>query len=152
MADEDRLDELFHRYADLSMKYGNSFKGGMLDGLGIQDIALLAYVVKSGGSALGEAGQALGLQPSTLTGVADRLESRGLVAREPNPADRRSRLLVPTDRGRAAQEEHLARERKLFSVILGALPGPGRGAFIDAAERILDALERDAAADAEERS
>jgi DNA-binding MarR family transcriptional regulator len=41
-------------------------------------------------------------RPSTLTGVLDRLERRGLVARRPNPADRRSLLIVPTAQGRAA--------------------------------------------------
>jgi len=40
--------------------------------------------------------------PSTLTGVLDRLERRGLITREPNPADRRSTLIVPTPAGRAA--------------------------------------------------
>jgi MarR family transcriptional regulator, organic hydroperoxide resistance regulator len=40
--------------------------------------------------------------PSTLTGVLDRLERRGLIARRPNPADRRSTLIAPTAQGRAA--------------------------------------------------
>jgi DNA-binding MarR family transcriptional regulator len=44
---------------------------------------------------------ATGQRPSTLTGVLDRLERRGLVARRPNPADRRSLVIVPTARGRA---------------------------------------------------
>jgi DNA-binding MarR family transcriptional regulator len=39
--------------------------------------------------------------PSTLTGILDRLERRGLVARRPNPADRRSFLIEPTADGSA---------------------------------------------------
>ena len=41
-------------------------------------------------------------RPSTLTGVLDRLERRGLVVRRPNPADRRSTLIEPTADGHVA--------------------------------------------------
>jgi DNA-binding MarR family transcriptional regulator len=43
---------------------------------------------------------ATGQRPSTLTGVLDRLERRGLAERRPNPADRRSTLIALTERGR----------------------------------------------------
>jgi DNA-binding MarR family transcriptional regulator len=39
-------------------------------------------------------------RPSTLTGILDRLESRGLIERAANPADRRSVLVRLTPRGR----------------------------------------------------
>jgi DNA-binding MarR family transcriptional regulator len=42
----------------------------------------------------------MGCDPSNLTGVADRMESRGLVQRTVNPADRRVKYLVSTDAGR----------------------------------------------------
>jgi DNA-binding MarR family transcriptional regulator len=45
---------------------------------------------------------ATGQRPSTLTGVLDRLERRGLVERRPNPADRRSIAVHLTGEGRAA--------------------------------------------------
>jgi DNA-binding MarR family transcriptional regulator len=38
--------------------------------------------------------------PSTITGVVDTLERKGLVARESNPEDRRSILVRLTDEGR----------------------------------------------------
>jgi MarR family transcriptional regulator, organic hydroperoxide resistance regulator len=41
-------------------------------------------------------------RPSTLTGVLDRLERRGLIERTPNTADRRSVLVRLTPSGRAA--------------------------------------------------
>jgi MarR family transcriptional regulator, organic hydroperoxide resistance regulator len=47
---------------------------------------------------------ATGQRPSTLTGVLDRLERRGLVARRPNPADRRSVVVELTPAGRGAAE------------------------------------------------
>ena len=42
---------------------------------------------------------------SNITGIADRLESRGLITREPDPTDRRVKRLVLTDRGRQARAE-----------------------------------------------
>ncbi|MFF5634713.1 MarR family winged helix-turn-helix transcriptional regulator [Streptomyces sp. NPDC012825] len=40
-------------------------------------------------------------EPSNITGIVDRLEARGLVERRPAPDDRRVKLAVPTDEGRA---------------------------------------------------
>ena len=39
----------------------------------------------------------VGLDTSTITGVIDRLESRGLLVRSASPEDRRVRQLTPTD-------------------------------------------------------
>lgn len=43
--------------------------------------------------------------PSTLTGVLDRLERRRVIARRPNPTDRRSTLIVLTPAGREAARQ-----------------------------------------------
>ncbi|MFD1147444.1 MarR family winged helix-turn-helix transcriptional regulator [Saccharothrix hoggarensis] len=60
-------------------------------------------------------GQALGLDKTTLTAELDRLERAGLVVRRPDPGDRRVRVPVITDPGRAVQADverlHLAVER-----------------------------------------
>ncbi|MFJ8647370.1 MarR family winged helix-turn-helix transcriptional regulator [Streptomyces sp. NPDC093546] len=40
-------------------------------------------------------------EPSNVTGIVDRLESRGLVERRPDPADRRVKVAAATDEGRA---------------------------------------------------
>ncbi len=45
-------------------------------------------------------GNALGIDRSTVVAVIDRLEGRGLVAREPAPSDRRSYALRLTEPGR----------------------------------------------------
>ncbi|MFF7444655.1 MULTISPECIES: MarR family transcriptional regulator [unclassified Streptomyces] len=39
-------------------------------------------------------------EPSNVTGIVDRLESRGLVERRPDPADRRVKLAAVTEEGR----------------------------------------------------
>lgn len=49
--------------------------------------------------------QKLKCEPSNVTGIVDRLESRGLVERRPDPADRRVKLAAPTEKGRATARE-----------------------------------------------
>ncbi|MEU3828853.1 MarR family transcriptional regulator [Streptomyces sp. SID486] len=59
--------------------------------------------------------QKLKCEPSNVTGIVDRLESRGLVERRPDPADRRVKVAAATDEGRQVARElreglHFARE------------------------------------------
>ncbi|WP_344518028.1 MarR family winged helix-turn-helix transcriptional regulator, partial [Streptomyces paradoxus] len=42
----------------------------------------------------------LGAEPSNLTGIVDKLETRGLLERQPDPGDRRVKILAITDTGR----------------------------------------------------
>jgi DNA-binding MarR family transcriptional regulator len=80
--------------------------------------------------------EAVGVKRSTLTNILDRLETRGLVRREINPADRRSFLVRPTRGGEraarrvaqkfAAVDTRLAQattadERQAFAEVLAKL-------------------------------
>jgi DNA-binding MarR family transcriptional regulator len=66
------------------------------------------------------------LSSGAMTNRLDRLEAMGLVERQPDPTDRRGRLVALTDRGRelvdAAVGDHLANEERL----LGALDAEER--------------------------
>ena len=57
-------------------------------------------------------------RPSTLTGVLDRLERRGVIERGPNPVDRRSVLVGLTPEGR----RHAARVSVAFTALEERLP------------------------------
>lgn len=61
---------------------------------------VVANLPDKGGRPLGELADALRCSPSTVTGVVDTMEKKDLVARQPNPEDRRSHLLVLTPKGR----------------------------------------------------
>ena len=72
----------------------------------------------------------IGLDTSTVAGVIDRLEARGLLLRKPSADDRRVRLLVLTDAGHAllrvvAPAMHNAQAR-----MLAPLPKAERAEFM----------------------
>jgi len=51
-----------------------------------------------------ELGRRAGLEPSTMTGLLDRMERDGLLARSPDPEDRRAQRIHLTAAGRRAQK------------------------------------------------
>lgn len=65
---------------------------------------VVANLPDRGGRPLGELADILRCSPSTVTGVVDTMEKKQLVAREPNPEDRRSHLLVLTPKGRTLRK------------------------------------------------
>lgn len=48
-------------------------------------------------------GRKAGLEPSTMTGLVDRMEEDGLVSREDDPDDRRAQRIFLTERGKRAE-------------------------------------------------
>ncbi|MFF8903908.1 MarR family winged helix-turn-helix transcriptional regulator [Streptomyces olivaceoviridis] len=82
--------------------------------------------------------QKLKCEPSNVTGIVDRLESRGLVERRPDPADRRVKVAAATEEGRRMARDlreglHFAREP------LAALTDDQRRSLRDLLRRMLDA-------------
>lgn len=63
-------------------------------------LVLLMYS-RNGSLPLSKIGERLQVHATSVTNVIDRLESAGLVRREPNPRDGRGTLAVLTDEGRA---------------------------------------------------
>ncbi|WUN35912.1 MarR family transcriptional regulator [Kitasatospora sp. NBC_00315] len=76
----------------------------------------------------------LGCDASNVTGIVDRLETRGLVRREADPADRRVKNVLLTAEGEAAV-------RRIRAEMATGLPGLER---LDPYERraLLDLLDR----------
>lgn len=64
----------------------------------------------------------LGVDRTVLTYLIDDLERAGLVRRQPDPADRRSRLVVATDHGRTVWQQRQQALRHVEAHLLGSLP------------------------------
>jgi DNA-binding MarR family transcriptional regulator len=75
---------------------------------------------------MGELAKALSCDNSNVTWITDRLEERDLVTRTPAPHDRRVRLLVLTEKGRALREEISARLAEPPPPIAGLSPSDQR--------------------------
>ncbi len=75
-------------------------------------------------------------EPSNVTGIIDRLESRGLVERRPDPADRRVKLAAPTDEGRDTARR-LRDSLRFAREPLGELTGVERTLLRDLLRRML---------------
>jgi MarR family transcriptional regulator, organic hydroperoxide resistance regulator len=71
-------------------------------GLSPAETNVLACLSADDPPAIRRVSEATAQPPSTLTGLLDRLERRGLVERRPNPRDRRSTLVVLTPDGGSA--------------------------------------------------
>jgi DNA-binding MarR family transcriptional regulator len=72
-------------------------------GLSLAKLAALRRLAEAGGSLpLGQLAERLSCVKSNVTQLVDRLEADGLVSRTADTADRRSRLAVLTEAGRAA--------------------------------------------------
>jgi DNA-binding MarR family transcriptional regulator len=62
------------------------------------------YYVRVENASMADIARVLGVAPTVITGLVDRLEARGLIRRESHPTDRRRIQLVLTERGTAISE------------------------------------------------
>jgi DNA-binding MarR family transcriptional regulator len=83
-----------------------------------------------------ELGAAVGARPTTLTGVLDRLERRGLITRGHHPGDRRAVRIELTDAGRETAALVTSALADVEREALAELP-PGS---VEAARTVLRAL------------
>ena len=84
--------------------------------------------------------QSIGADKSRIIGVLDELQERGLIERQPDPDDRRARLLALTEAGRRLRESvRDAIQRQEEERVLAALPEADRAAFLRAL-RVLSEL------------
>ena len=98
------------------------------------DVSMWAYIVLL---ALGEQpmraqaalAAGIGADKTRLIPVLDDLQRRGLIEREPDPADRRVRLLRLTEAGRRLRQSVQAEIHQAEDDLLGDLPPADRNAF-----------------------
>jgi DNA-binding MarR family transcriptional regulator len=81
----------------------------------------------------------IGFDTSTIGGVIDRLERRGLIARQASPTDRRVRLLHVTPAGAALLEDLIPGMLKAQQRMLSPLPASQRAGFMAMLKTVVEA-------------
>ena len=104
--------------------------------LSIIQIRLLG-VLRDRRPTMNELARLLGLDKSSVTGLVDRAERRGLVVRVPSTTDRRAVLVGLTDRGRSLASGGAARFEADVSLLLEHLPPADRDALAGLISRLL---------------
>jgi len=86
----------------LGLRSGQLFNAFLQEsGLRLRHYALLRFLATSRGALQRELSSRLGYDPSAIVGLVDDLEKLGFAERRPSPDDRRSRIVVLTEDGRA---------------------------------------------------
>jgi len=101
----------------------------------------LYSIVKNGPLTLSMLSKRYSLSPSTVTGIIDRLESKGFATRARSDPDRRKVLITATDAGSAlVSKAPSPLQDKLIAAIKG-LPEAEQGAITNSLERIVDLMQ-----------
>ncbi|MFF5476357.1 MarR family winged helix-turn-helix transcriptional regulator [Streptomyces sp. NPDC012935] len=86
----------------LGLRSGQLFNASLQEsGLRLRHYAVLRFLATTPGALQRELSTSLGYDPSAIVGLVDDLEKQGFAERRPSPDDRRSRIIVLTEGGRA---------------------------------------------------
>jgi DNA-binding MarR family transcriptional regulator len=117
------LGVVFRRYVKAS--------GAALDGVpgGPRGYQVLATTTAEGPKRQLDLAAQLGVDRTVMTYLLDDLEKAGLVQRRPDPADRRARLIAPTEQGNQVLCDLERRLRATEDEMLGILDDSERASF-----------------------
>ncbi len=102
---------------------------------------LIVHVLRQPGLTLREASGLMGLANSTVSGIVDRLERDGLLRREPNPDDRRSVRIYPTERTGRLKIQVVQLVHDYFAKLLSNLTPPEAAALEETLAKLSRAAE-----------
>ena len=100
--------------------------------------ATVKIAAEGGGVPQRQIGAVLGLDPSAVVALVDDLESLGLVQRQPDPDDRRTRLVSPTTAGLAMLEAVSPVVGRVQGRSMGGLTATERETFLHLLRRVIN--------------
>jgi DNA-binding MarR family transcriptional regulator len=118
-----------------------SHKLATAHGVTVPQLSCLLRVVEAGPATLKALAREVDLSSSTLVGIVDRLEAKGLVRRERSTSDRRQVLISATEEGIALASTSPPPLQDRLAESLDSLPDFERAAIAQALERIVDLME-----------
>src|SRR3989442_747850 len=114
---------------------------------GLSDFAVLEMLLHKGPQPVNAIGRRVELTSGAITTAVDRLESRGLVAREAHPSDRRARIVRLTAAGEEQAAKIFAGHKAAMDLAASELSKIDRATLIE----LLKTLGTSAQARSEER-
>ena len=105
-------------------------------GLRSRHYTVLLVAADSDGRSQRDLSSVLGIDPSAVVAIVDDLAREGLVRRDPHPDDRRTRLVVVTDEGRARVEKCRALARGVGAGLQTGLSSGERAVLLDLLQRV----------------
>src|SRR5262245_34229545 len=138
----ERIEELSRFIERVSTRFKET-EGVFASRLEVSDreVALLRTLVAEGPMITKELGGRFRVPVSTMTGLVDRMEKKGLVRRVPGRRDRRSIELEATPAGTLALREHTRGIEAIARGMLELLSERDQGALITILRRVLDRMD-----------
>jgi DNA-binding MarR family transcriptional regulator len=109
-------------------------------GLSMARTKVLRHLAATGPVRSGTLASVCGVVPHSITDIVDGLERDGLAERQPDPADRRAKLISLTTKGAEALMTATATRERLLNQLFGALDESERQQFHDLLDRLDTAL------------
>jgi MarR family transcriptional regulator, lower aerobic nicotinate degradation pathway regulator len=111
------------------------------EGMGEADLTPMQFTALLKTAELGrvtqnQLGRLAAMDPATVQGVVRRLIARGLMRRRPDPMDRRTAVLAPTEAGLALLADAVAHARRITAATLAPLDEAERTQLIDLLRKI----------------
>lgn len=104
------------------------------------NLRALAVLSDGDGLRVGELGDRVGIDDTTASRLADRLEAAGLVERRPDPRDRRAAVVALTRQGGALARVVAEQRRDFFRDVLAALEPAERAELVRLTAKAAEAL------------
>jgi MarR family 2-MHQ and catechol resistance regulon transcriptional repressor len=105
-------------------------------GVGLSDFGVMELLLHKGPQPVNEIGRRIELTSGAITTAVDRLEARGLVAREAHPTDRRARIVRLTPDGRAQAAKLFGGHKRAMDVAASRLSKAERQELIELLKKL----------------
>lgn len=109
---------------------------GRPHGLTMPQWHVLAQLAASGGMSQAALARIADIDPMTVSGIVDRLESKGLVKRLPDPADSRAKIVRSTAKARDKVDEVRQAVREVYLQAMDGLSPPEQASLFSLLDRI----------------